>query len=93
LAAFCRVKHPSKCFILDGDTFDVLYKASHVDSLCFCVVCICMKKADLAEHPKVFRQVGLLFNEPSGRTSLLFNQSSGEFEAHHGKLSCFNQAL
>ena len=30
------------------------------------------KKADVAEHPKAFRHVGLLFNEPLGRTELLF---------------------
>ncbi len=50
-----------------------------------------MKKADVAEHPKVFRHVGLLFNEPSGRTSLLFNQSSGELRAPKANLSCFNR--
>ena len=50
-----------------------------------------MKKADVAEHLKVFCHVGLLVNEPSGRTSLLFNQSSGEFGARRGRLSCFNQ--
>jgi hypothetical protein len=30
------------------------------------------KKADVAEHPKVFDHVGLLFNEPLGRAELLF---------------------
>jgi hypothetical protein len=30
------------------------------------------KKADVAEHPKAFGHVGLLFNEPLGRTELLF---------------------
>ena len=30
------------------------------------------KKADVAEHPKVFGHVGLLGNEPPGRTELLF---------------------
>ena len=30
------------------------------------------KKADVAEHPKVFDHVGLLFNEPPGRAELLF---------------------
>jgi hypothetical protein len=30
------------------------------------------KKADVAEHPKVFDYVGLLFNEPPGRAELLF---------------------
>jgi hypothetical protein len=30
------------------------------------------KKADVAEHPKVFDHVGLLFNEPTGRAELLF---------------------
>jgi hypothetical protein len=29
------------------------------------------KKADVAEHPKVFDHVGLLFNEPLGRAELL----------------------
>jgi len=29
------------------------------------------KKADVAEHPKAFDHVGLLVNEPSGRTGLL----------------------
>jgi hypothetical protein len=30
------------------------------------------KKADVAEHPKVFDHVGLLTNEPPGTTELLF---------------------
>jgi hypothetical protein len=30
------------------------------------------KKADMAEHPKVSGHVGLLVNEPPGRTGLLF---------------------
>jgi hypothetical protein len=30
------------------------------------------KKADMAEHPKVFHHVGLLVNEPSGSAGLLF---------------------
>jgi hypothetical protein len=30
------------------------------------------KKADVAEHPKVFHHVGLLVNEPSGMAGLLF---------------------
>ena len=30
------------------------------------------KKADVAEHPKAFDHVGLLFNEPTGRAGLLF---------------------
>jgi hypothetical protein len=30
------------------------------------------KKADVAEHPEVFDHAGLLFNEPLGRTELLF---------------------
>jgi hypothetical protein len=30
------------------------------------------KKADVAEHPKIFDHVGLLFNEPPGRAELLF---------------------
>jgi len=30
------------------------------------------KKADVAEHPKVLDHVGLLFNEPPGKTGLLF---------------------
>lgn len=38
------------------------------------------KKADAVEHPEAFQNVGLLVNEPSGTTSLLFNQSSGELE-------------
>jgi len=31
------------------------------------------KKTDVAEHPQVFRHVGLLFNEPTGTAGLLFN--------------------
>jgi hypothetical protein len=38
------------------------------------------KKADVAEHPKEFDHVGLLFNEPPGNTELLFVQSSDEYE-------------
>ena len=30
------------------------------------------KKADVAEHPKVFDHVGLLFNEPPGKAGLFF---------------------
>jgi hypothetical protein len=30
------------------------------------------KKADMAENPKVFGHVGLLFNEPFGKAELLF---------------------
>jgi hypothetical protein len=30
------------------------------------------KKADVAEHPKVFEHVGLLFNKPTGRAGLFF---------------------
>jgi hypothetical protein len=30
------------------------------------------KKADVAEHPKVFDHVGLLVNEPPGYAGLLF---------------------
>jgi hypothetical protein len=30
------------------------------------------KKADVAEHPKAFRHVGLLVNEPPGKAELLF---------------------
>jgi hypothetical protein len=30
------------------------------------------KKADVAEHPKVFDHVGLLFNESPGNAELLF---------------------
>jgi hypothetical protein len=30
------------------------------------------KKADVAEHPKTFGHVGLLFNESLGRAELLF---------------------
>ena len=30
------------------------------------------KKADVAEHPKAFDHVGLLFNEPPGRAGLFF---------------------
>jgi hypothetical protein len=30
------------------------------------------KKADVAEHPKVFHHVGLLINEPPGGTGLPF---------------------
>jgi hypothetical protein len=30
------------------------------------------KKADVAEHPKVFDHVGLLNNEPPGRAELFF---------------------
>jgi hypothetical protein len=28
------------------------------------------KKTDVAEHPKVFNHVGLLFNDPSGRIQI-----------------------
>ena len=35
------------------------------------------KKADVAEHPKAFHHVGLLFNEPPGMAELPFIQSSG----------------
>jgi hypothetical protein len=31
------------------------------------------KKADVAEHPKVFHHVGLLFNKPTGSAGLFFN--------------------
>jgi hypothetical protein len=34
------------------------------------------KKADVAEHPKAFGHVGLLFNQPLGKAELLFIQSS-----------------
>jgi hypothetical protein len=34
------------------------------------------KKTDVAEHPQVFRRVGLLFNETPGTAGLLFIQSS-----------------
>jgi hypothetical protein len=30
------------------------------------------KKADVAEHPKAFGHVGLLFNEPPGTAGLFF---------------------
>jgi hypothetical protein len=30
------------------------------------------KKADVAEHPKVFDHVGLLFNKPTGSAGLFF---------------------
>jgi hypothetical protein len=30
------------------------------------------KKADVAEHPKVFDHVGLLVNKPPGKAELLF---------------------
>ena len=30
------------------------------------------KKTDVAEHSKAFDHVGLLFNEPTGKTGLLF---------------------
>jgi hypothetical protein len=30
------------------------------------------KKADVAEHPKVFDHVGLLVNEPPGKAGLFF---------------------
>jgi hypothetical protein len=30
------------------------------------------KKADVAKYPKVFDHVGLLVNEPPGKTGLLF---------------------
>jgi hypothetical protein len=30
------------------------------------------KKADVAEHPKVFDHIGLLFNEPPGTAGLFF---------------------
>jgi hypothetical protein len=31
------------------------------------------KKADVAEHPKAFEHVGLLFDEPPGKSELLFS--------------------
>ena len=34
------------------------------------------QKADVAEHPKAFGHVGLLFNVPPGKAELLFIQSS-----------------
>jgi hypothetical protein len=34
------------------------------------------KKADVAEHPKAFDHVGLLFNEPPGKSGLHFISSS-----------------
>ena len=33
------------------------------------------KKADVAEHPEVFRHVGLLFNQPPGTAGLPFNST------------------
>ena len=36
------------------------------------------KKADVAERPKAFDHVGLLFNEPPGKAELLFIQSSDD---------------
>jgi hypothetical protein len=30
------------------------------------------KKADVAEHPRAFGHVGLLFNQPPGKAELLF---------------------
>jgi len=30
------------------------------------------QKTDVAEHPQVFRHIGLLFNEPPGVASVLF---------------------
>jgi len=30
------------------------------------------KEADVAKHPKAFRHVGLLFNEPPGKAELFF---------------------
>jgi hypothetical protein len=35
------------------------------------------KKADVAEHPKAFDHVGLLFNKPPERLGLFFIWSSG----------------
>jgi hypothetical protein len=37
-----------------------------------CGVVQSAKKTDVAEHPQVFRHVGLLFNEPPGAAKLLF---------------------
>jgi hypothetical protein len=34
------------------------------------------KKTDVAEHPRVMRHIGLLFNKPPGATRLIFIQSS-----------------
>jgi len=34
------------------------------------------KKADVLEHPRVFQHVGLLMNEPTGKSSLLLISSS-----------------
>jgi hypothetical protein len=36
------------------------------------------KKADVANTQLGMRHVGLLFNEPAGKTSLLFSESSGD---------------
>jgi hypothetical protein len=33
LAVLCRVEHPAKLVILDSETFDVLHKALHDNSL------------------------------------------------------------
>jgi hypothetical protein len=33
---------------------------------------ISAKKTDVAEHPRVFRHIGLLFNEPPGTARLPF---------------------
>src|ERR1039457_1157920 len=33
LAVLCRVKHPAKLVIPDGETLDILYKAFHNNSL------------------------------------------------------------
>jgi hypothetical protein len=38
------------------------------------------KKADVAEHPEAFQQVGLLINQPTGKARLLFTSSSREID-------------
>jgi hypothetical protein len=37
-----------------------------------------IKEADVEEHQKAFRHVGLLVNKPPGEAGLLFVQSSDE---------------
>jgi hypothetical protein len=51
------------------------------------------KKADVAEHPKVFGHVGLLFNKPPSTTGLFFSQSSDCSMKHYTAGNKENKAL
>jgi hypothetical protein len=53
----------------DGNSFLRLVRV--FPDYCSCPEVPKIKKADVAEHPKVFHHVGLLFNKPPGKTGLL----------------------